>query len=450
MLIGSQYSDNKIYRGIRHYDSLPLSSEDIHEYSDTVYMKTAYIMNNIIGYGVLNAPKLSISTTGIILNEPVVVLINGDVSLINSDDNTPIITTDRISETGYTSGTLCIVGWYQSLNYSSTLRNYGGVENSTLENDLIFEPLDIQVSTRYQFRWSTVLVESNQLNSDSISFELEDRDEAGNSLGTISHISTTNRVDNVFLAPKSPIMNYAESDLYIIPILRYDYSIDSGSISSASAFLPITPKGSSGFIKSDTEPTGEYVEGTTWYNPTTREFKVYVEGIGFIDRASTMGFLQYQSIYEVTEDILDPQDIIVPVYISELQEGDILQVVYEGLVLVSGEQYNIDYKKNTISLLGFTVNKGDKVTFTVTKIVEANDITNITTTFTSHMASTASNTLEAHVKLSDKVDDSTSGVNSGVAATPKAVHDSRLITDSFSGARYKLGIENGILYFEEV
>lgn len=449
MLIGNQYSDNKVYRGIRHYDHLPLTSGDIHEYADTLYMKNAYIMNNIIGYGTLNTPTVTISRAGIRLNEPAVLLIDGDVSLIQSDDDTPIISRDIIELASHSSGVICVVGWYQSLTVSSTLRNYGGVANSVLPNDLLNEELDMQISTRYQFRWAPILLSSDDLTSDSITFDLLARDESGELLGGNYSITSTSKFGNAFIAPRPAEMEYALSDLYIVPVLKYSYDSTSTNITAASSYLPITPKGSSGFISSETEPVGEYVEGTTWYNPITREFKTYVKGTGFVSNSSTMGFLQYQSVYSVPSSITTPQDIEIPINISELESGDILQVIYEGLTLVAGENYIVDYNTHKIKLLNFTVADGDLITFTATKIVEANDITNITATFVSHMASIGSDTREAHVKLSDAID-STSDVTGGVAATPKAVYESKLVVDSTNNVRYKFGVENGLLYLEEV
>lgn len=449
MLIGTQYSDNKIYRGVRHYDGLPFTSEDIQEYSDTLYMKSAYLMNNIVGYGVLNSPAMSISSAGIRLAEPAIVLIDGDISLIQSDDNTPIINKSAIKSAGITRGSVCIAGWYQHLRYSSVLRNYGGVDNSILPNDLADNEFHAQISTRYQFRWAPIIIDTDLLESDEITFNFSDRDEAGELTGDYHSITSHTKKDNIFLSDVPDTMDYALSDMYIVPICKYEYSTDEDIITGVYNYLPVKPKGSSGFIKSDTEPTGEYTEGTTWYNPITREFKHYVVGEGFVDSASTMGFLQYQSIYTMTEDVSTPQDVIVPINISELESGDILQVVYEGLVLVATEQYEVDYINHTIKLLGFTVRENDKVTFTVTKIVEATDITNITSQFTRHLLAVGSDTIQAHVKLSDNIDN-TLDSRQGVAATPKAVYQATLIRDSANNIDYKFVVENGILYLEEV
>ena len=65
MNIGSQYNDKKLYRGIKHADGLPLTSEDLHEYADTQVKKNDYLLSSILGSGVIKEPSYdtSIKTT---------------------------------------------------------------------------------------------------------------------------------------------------------------------------------------------------------------------------------------------------------------------------------------------------------------------------------------------------------------------------------------------------
>lgn len=469
MLIGSQYSDNKMYRGIKHFDKMPLTSEDIHEYSDTSYMKNAYIMNNLLGYGTLNTPNIIISPEGLSLSEPSVVMIDGDIALVQSDKNVPFISKDEIEELYSTEGIVCILGWYQYISAGSTMRNYGGVNNSILENDLLNEKFNLQISARYQFRWLPVVVDKSNFLSDEVHIYVRSRDIDGNIIEGQRHgFRTIEKKGNVHVF-SSVTIDYAESDLYLIPIAEYNYDISSDTVTSARSLDKL--RAGYPFIVSELEPTGILPDGTTWYNPITREFKTYVEESGgFVASASKMAFLQYQSVYTIDENIETPQDIVVPVNISELAENDILQVVYEGAVLVLGEHFNINYEDNTITLLDFTTTIDDHIYFTATKIVEANDITNITETFVKHMNTTSSSTVEGHVKLSDNVSDI--DASQGIAATPKAIHDvreevkrnmantttqlqkeisdSKLLIDSTTNLSYRLGIENGLLYIEEV
>lgn len=455
MLIGSQYSDEKLYGGIKHYDSLPLTSGDIHEYADTQSMKSAYIMNNIIGHGILNSPRLSLSATGIKLLDPAVLLLDGDIALIAHDSNKNIIDTTEIAAKGYSEGSVCIVGWYQHIKASNTLHKYGGVNNSTIPNTLADNSAHVQFSTRYQFIWNRVLVSSASLENSTLKITLPLVDENGNATLESATITSVSKVNNVYRAPAPSSMSYAVSDIFIIPVLRYIFNSSTENITDVKNYLPISPKGTSGFIEKDTEPTGEYNAGTVWYNPITREFKTYVSGVGFIDSTSKIGYLQYQSAYTVPLTIDTPQDIEINININELEENDILRVYYEGLTLTPDEQYTVDYVRHTITLKDFTIQKDEKITFTAIKIVEANDITNITATFTSHMAKRASDTVEAHVKLSDTLSDS--NASQGVAATPKLVNDAiskviedTQIKDSTTDTKYRFGVENGLLYIEEV
>lgn len=450
MLIGNKYADNKMYRGIRYYDMKPLLSEDVHEFSDTMYKKTAYIMNNLLGHGVLNTPSSRVLDDGVYLNEPAVILINGDICLIQSSEGSPIISKSKIRDANYASGSICIIGWYQHIDSSYTkMRDYGGIDNNTIEQDLTANKFKTEISTRYQFRWMPILLSNEDISSESFNLSIMKRDKEGDIIEGTHSLLANRSLGNIFIANKPSEMVYSSLDtdpyLYIVPILKYEYDAESSTI-EINNYLPLKPKGTSGFIRSEEEPLGEYIEGTSWYNPITREFKTYVPGEGFVESASKMAFLQYQSVYTIEQNGTSPT---LPIDINELTEDDILQVTYEGLVLIKDEHYTVDYESHTITLsAGFSVNAGEKVTFTVTKIVEANDITSITALFTTHMATTSSSTKEGHVKLSDAIDN-TLDISSGVAATPKAVHESKFIIDDATNIKYHFGIENGLLYIEE-
>lgn len=496
MLIGNQYADNRMYRGINYYDRMPMTSEDIHEGSDTQYMKNAYIMNNLLGYGTLNDPSPVISESGISLSAPSVVMIDGDVSLVQSDEGVPFISTEALDSAGYSEGTICILGWYQHLNASSVMKNYGGVDNSTIPNNLYHEGLGLQVSSRHQFRWYPVILSRAATSADSISLTVNKRDKNGVILISKLSLTSKDKFNDVFIFDKPEDMDYAESDLYLVPIVTY--SMDNGSLTRVDASdrlrvvsesfykSPEMPENKialgsvwyntstrefktylgeeEGFvkdrplIKSDSEPEGLFPEGTVWYSPITGKFRTYVNN-RFIANSSTMAFLQYQSSYSMPSSKVTPQDVVVPINISELAEGDILTVTYENLLLTIGENYTVNYADKTITLLGFTTNKGDIVHFSAVKIVEANDITNITEVFTTHMSTTGSSTVEGHLKLTDTI--STSNATKGIAATPKLVNDvkkdletkitnSSILTDENTNKKYKLVVRDGVLSVEEL
>lgn len=239
MLIGNQYADNKMYRGIKYYDALPLTSEDLQEYFDTIYRKLGYFLNNTVGYGTINSPGLTLSTAGIKLKEPAAILVNGDIALIQADTDTPIVTTSEISNAGYESGVLCIVGWYQHITSSNVIRNYGGCDNSILENDLINTQIGLQLSSRYQFRWCTTLLdESTLLSSETLTLSIPSRDDTGAVTTGTTSIVAGQKVNSVFVAPTPTNMTYALSDIYIVPILRYKYA--DNAISSVSVYPPIS------------------------------------------------------------------------------------------------------------------------------------------------------------------------------------------------------------------
>lgn len=476
MLIDNRYADNKIYRAVKHYDSMPLTSGDLHEQFDTEYMKNAYIMDNLLGYGTLNTPTISIES-GIKLSEPSVIMIEGDVALIQSDDDKPLVSLQSIQDAGYSEGIVCMLGWYQHISVVSKLRNYGGVDNSELENDLMDDRFPTAISSRFQLRWFPIILSKSDYLSESITLEIDDRDREGDKTGTKSSVTSKGKKDSAIIFDKPDSMDYAKSDLYLIPLVDYEYSTELSNVYAHETLSAGRP-----FIVRETEPSGSFSDGTTWYNPITREFKTYVHASGgFVSSASKMAFLQYQSIYTIDEATIAPSDVEIPVGVNPLQEGDILRVIYEGLELAKDLHYTIDYDRSIITLLDFTTNVGDNIYFTVTRVVEANDITNVTEVFVRHMNSTGSSTIEAHVKLSDTL--STSDSTKGVAATPKLVDtvksdltrsiddtkntlnesleetknsleekivNSQKITDDSTGVSYRFGINDGLIYLEEV
>ena len=204
----------------------------------------------------------------------------------------------------------------------------------------------------------------------------------------------------------------------------------------------------SGFIKSTSEPAGVFIDGTIWYNPNTEEFKTYVAGEGFKAGTSEMGFSRYESIYTMPSTITTPRDITnIPVGIEGFNANDILEVSYEGLALSSG-QYTVDYTNQTITLKQFTCIAGEQILFTVTRIQKASDVTSLTAEIKTHMSTKATTTIEGHVTLSDSTTQSTS--TTGIAATPKAVYDSQILTDTATSKKYKFGVQNGLLFIKEV
>lgn len=324
MLIGSRFAMNKMYRGIKFYDSLPLTSGDLHEYADILHMKNKLFMDSIVGSGVLNEPGLTISSTGISLLSPSILLLDGDISLIQSDSN--ILSINDITSSGVTNGVLCVVGWYQLLTASSTLRSYGGVNNSTLENDILDDKLMMQVSTRYQFRWDTVIIDRNLFYSseESITFTLKNRESTGELTSGTTQITTSSNLGGVRVALKPSIMDYAVSDLYIVPILEYEYS--NSVISSASPSKSISPNTS---VKTSLQ--------------------------------------EYRNTISIGRDISSPTDIDVNIGISEYTEDSILHVTYENLLLNEGEHYTISSDRTYITLKEFTTLPEEQITFIVIK-----------------------------------------------------------------------------------
>lgn len=367
MLVSKKYSDDRLYRGVRVYDGLPLSSDDLHEYADTLQRKNAFLLNNIVGAGALNEPACQISAAGISLESPSVILVDGDIALIQAD-SAPLVPIDLIRQANYSEGLLCAIGWYQHLTHSSTLRAYGGVNNSVIENNLVDEELAIQLSTRYQLRWDIVLIDAAAYASgSSISINLLSRDAAGNSLSEYIPITIPASDQTVRSVAKPSSMDYAVSDLYIVPILSYQYS--ESSISDAKAYRPT--RGTGGFSNSETEPTGERVEGDIWYDPQNRVFKFYINGLGYVPIATDPRLARYTNQYVFDRSTTSNSNIPLDIGISLQNSSYTLDVYYEGLLLSPNTDYVVDAVNNQVTLLNFTTRVNDTVTFVVTGLVES-------------------------------------------------------------------------------
>lgn len=367
MLIGKNYSDNKIYRGIRNYDGLPISSEDLHEYSDTAQRKAAFFLNSLVGSGTINEPSCRISSTGISLESPSVVLIDGDIALVQSDES-PLVPIELVANSS-SNGLVCIVGWYQHLTHSSTLRSYGGVNNTVIENDLVDKELGIQLSTRYQLRWDIITLDATEYSSGaSINFDILSRDANGDSLGEYISLTIPASEKSVRIVPKPESMSYAESDLYIVPILQYTYS--DSTISDARACRPLQAMSGGKFYNREIEPSGEHVEGDIWYVPSTQTFKFYIEGLGFVPITSHPRLVRYTNKFTFSESAISSSDITLDIGISLYNASSTLDVYYEGLLLYPSIDYTVDIQNNRIKLLNFTTVAGESVTFVVTSIVD--------------------------------------------------------------------------------
>lgn len=370
MLIGDRKDESKLYRGIRHYDGLPLTSEDIHEESNLVARKTALLTNNLVGNGTLNEPTCTITNSGISLDEPAVVMIDGDVSLIQSDEGFPIAYLNDIRSAGYEDGVVCILGWYQHLDQSSTIKSYGGVRNYTITNDLLDSNVGgVQVSTRYQFRWDIVLVSYEDLSSgESFKINYLERDSHGAVTTMTAEIEVPDTKDRVKIIQKLPLsmLFYAESDLYLVPILRYKFS--NGELISAESYRAIKPVPHIEVLKSSTTPEGEFREGTHWYNPDTGTYQVYISD-RFASTTNPLSLNQYTNTVTLEEDVTTPSDIELSIDILQYSTGDILRVIYEGVELVEGENYSLDSVNGKITLSSFTTKAGDRVTFIVNKLI---------------------------------------------------------------------------------
>lgn len=290
MNIGSQYNYKKLYRGIKHADGLPLTSEDLHEYADTQVKKNDYLLSSILGSGVIKEPSYSLTSGNLFLSEPLVLNIEGDIVLVKQSDS-PLFSDWNPSGTT-SQGIVAVVGWYQLINSTTTMKEYGGVNNTTLTNDLVRPPLDIQVSTRYQFRWDIVGYEGvhKDLSNLPTNLTFKNRDKDGEVTTGTNYVVTENlqRIDAIYKGTANQSISYAvDNQVYIIPFLHYTYDTTNNVVSSISS-IGVRRTSGMKFVSSNTQPTGIFYDGDVWFNSDSREFKTYVSNIGWVASAPKM------------------------------------------------------------------------------------------------------------------------------------------------------------------
>ena len=442
--IGHNYAENKVYRGIRTSNGLPYLAEDFHEVFDTIANKNSYVFGSILGSGILKDIEISISSAGIKLINPAILNIEGDICLVKNSDSLYFSSKEELTST---KSTIYVVGWYQHITASTTMRDYGGVRNESLPNDLIYEPLGIQVSSRYQFRWDTVILPNDLVELPS-TLEIPARDANGELTGGNYTLRNISRKDSLYIADPPVNMDYAIDKVYIIPLIECNLS-SNGSILSAKSVSVLKTNSSGSVSVDDSEPTDDLHTGDMWYDKSAEELKIYIEGLGFLSSAPKFGFLQYQCVDISQVDILEPRDITVQLDLPALLDTDILRVTYEGLELLEGTDYTINRQSLTLTLLNFTRMVGERLTVSMMRLVKSSEVASLATSVSTHVSSSGTQSSPGHLRLTDSIAGA-EDVTAGVAVTPKAVQDALLLTDTSTGTKYKLVVTNGNLTIQPV
>lgn len=375
MIIGSQYKDNSIFRAIKHYDGLPLTSGDLHETSDTLYSKSSHLFSNLLGSGIINELKISTNSKGIYISDyqPIVLLLDGDVILIapSNPSSDPLVRKEDIVSaynSGISDGVFCLVGWYQQIDANTTMRAYGGVNNSEIHNYLK-DDLNYEVSRRVQFRWDTVILSKEALGREYIPVSIKERDANGDIVtgGFSSSISfsasDTMKGDIVRKQYKfGHLVDIAESDVFFLPLVYYSYN--GNAIGDLRTIKPIKAGGSVTLAKDSKAPTEDIEESLIWYNTNTDRFSMYIEDKGFVPLAPSINLSTKMNTVILAKKETNPTINIGIDY----SDTDVLRVVYEGLVLIPQINYTVSADKSSVTLIDFTTNSGERISFEVISV----------------------------------------------------------------------------------
>lgn len=486
MNLSNKTSDLKLYSRGKYSDGLPHTSNDIHQEQDLTLRKLGLILNTTIGSSLLenalfNSNVKDSDTLSVRLSKPITVNLNGEIFLIgNSEGLYPL----EIPRT--LTGSIVLVCWYTNVTANSTIYEYGGLCNNTMLNDITDEKLGIQTSSRYQIRWNLgYCAETFDYSNPSIktitllNSMLTENGFYTNLLLNSANMSLTGKF---YTVPATSRLKSEDGLIHLLPlasvnnsvITPYNVQLNLSSIESTTPPSPNPHKvwynpntedikmyfngawrnvGGSVVLKSETEPTENVKDGNIWYNPVLDEFKIYVDGVGFLGTYAKMGFVQLQSSHLFNEDIVTPQNITLPIPIDTYLSSDLLRISYEGLELIKGTNYTLNEINKTITLTDFTVNSGDTLVFTVTRLVGSSDLMTTLNLLENHINDLGNNTAAGHIKLTDtpaeQLDQS-----SGVAATPKSVKevDNKInkYIDQVTEKVYEMGVNNGLLFIREV
>lgn len=323
MIISKHYRDNLRFSNIKYNDGSPLLSEDLHEYEDISSERNSHIFNNLIGCGILNNPTITkLSDTKISLSEPISVMIQGEVVLIQADyddsENTPTLYKETLSnKTGY----IYAVGHMVNKSSNSRIHSYGCLQNRVINPNPLYNPeFNIGVSSRLQFEWyipETLMSEEVYNTSDKIeSINDTVKELLSNDLSE-GHIE--NVTINVLLDPKykgktkSNKVFIINNDWFIIPLIHV-YT-DNNHVTK----LDICPRVTAGFpiILSPTEPQGTFNDGTIWFNTSSNEFYLYLnEEIMYDQQKMITKKSNYESLI-ITDDSTEEM------YILGINKGDL-------------------------------------------------------------------------------------------------------------------------------
>jgi len=289
VIIGNRHSINKLYAAIVNSDGLPLPASDIIETADTIRTKNALLYNQLLGSGVLNQPTLSISGTGVSVASPIYLHVDGEMVIIQPSTGLNLVNKATLDAVGTADVVVWALIWYQHLTTTSTLREYGGVNNTILTNDILHPTLGMQASSRYQLRWDIVATsKANYESANSISVTVPIRDATGLATGSTVAVSTISKSGTMRRTNIPSFMSgFTADNPYLIPLAHITRNTSTQAITGASMHGIVIPvslqynwNGTQLGIKRADEASYVYVDlkgatGTAGTNGLSVELRLY-------------------------------------------------------------------------------------------------------------------------------------------------------------------------------
>lgn len=158
MNFSQKFDVKKLFSAVRFFDGLPLVHEDLHQLQDKERFARKTMASRLAYQGILDSPDISVEGGQLVLRKSVLNL-EGDFFVIQSSDGILEIPIPANTGGGSRTDTVVLEGFFKEVTATSTLKEYGGLNNSTISNDLTHQGTGIQVSTRYQFQWRVRILE---------------------------------------------------------------------------------------------------------------------------------------------------------------------------------------------------------------------------------------------------------------------------------------------------
>lgn len=154
MQLGDKLDDSKIYPSFRFFNGLPITQRDLESIQDSERLKMKMLLSAFYFQGVFGDFAPTVSARNVTIPKAMINL-GGDLYVIAKDGGaaTTLAVSTLANGVSERVDSICIEGFFEEITASTTVPKYGGLANTQDASGLTDPDLNMQVSTRYQFKW---------------------------------------------------------------------------------------------------------------------------------------------------------------------------------------------------------------------------------------------------------------------------------------------------------